>query len=73
MRALPRHLYAPQAISAMTLEHSGARLLTGSYDYNIKMWDFAGMDASLRSFRTTTPCGSHRVRRNDARPPTWAP
>ena len=37
-------------------------MLTGAYDYNLKMWDFAGMDANFRSFRTTTPCGSNRVR-----------
>ena len=37
-------------------------MLTGAFDYTVKMWDFAGMDAALRPFRTTTPCGSHRVR-----------
>lgn len=44
------------------MDPNGARLLTGAYDYNLKMWDFAGMDANFRSFRTTTPCGSNRVR-----------
>ena len=51
-----------QGISALAVDPNGARLLTGAYDYNLKMWDFAGMDANFRSFRTTTPCGSNRVR-----------
>jgi len=38
------------------LDVSGARLVTGGYDYDVKLWDFAGMDASLQSFRKCTPC-----------------
>ncbi len=43
-------------VSALALDPSGARLVTGSYDYEVKFWDFAGMDASLRSFRSVQPC-----------------
>ena len=43
-------------ISALALDPAGARLVTGSYDYQVKFWDFAGMDAGLRSFRTISPC-----------------
>jgi len=43
-------------VSALSLDPSGARLVTGGYEYDVKFWDFAGMDSSLRSFRTITPC-----------------
>ena len=35
---------------------SGARLVTGGYDYDVKFWDFAGMDASFKAFRSLQPC-----------------
>ncbi len=43
-------------VSAMGLDPAGARLVTGGYDYDVKFWDFAGMDASLRHFRQIRPC-----------------
>jgi len=43
-------------VSALSLDPSGARLVSGGYEYDVKFWDFAGMDSSLRSFRTITPC-----------------
>lgn len=43
-------------VSALTLDPSGARLVTGGYDYEVRFWDFAGMDSSLQSFRTIHPC-----------------
>jgi len=33
-----------------------------SIDYDVQLWDFAGMDASMRSFRTLRPCESHVIR-----------
>ncbi|PIK53476.1 putative WD repeat-containing protein 70 isoform X5 [Apostichopus japonicus] len=44
-----------KSVSAVTLDPSGARLVTGGYDYDVKFWDFAAMDASLKSFRTFQP------------------
>lgn len=43
-------------VSALSLDPSGARLVSGGYEYDVKFWDFAGMDSSLRCFRTITPC-----------------
>ena len=40
----------------MSLDPSGSRLVTGGVDYDMKMWDFAAMDASLHSFRSLQPC-----------------
>ena len=43
-------------VLALGLDPSGARVVTGGYDYEVKFWDFAGMDSSFRSFRTLQPC-----------------
>jgi WD40 repeat protein len=50
-----------RTVSALSLEPSGSRLISGSYDYDVKFWDFAGMDASYRPFRSIEPCGSHKI------------
>lgn len=43
-------------VSALALDPSGARLVTGAFDYEVKFWDFAGMDAALNAFRSLQPC-----------------
>ncbi|CAG8618197.1 1593_t:CDS:10, partial [Dentiscutata heterogama] len=50
-----------ESVSALTLDPAGARLITGGYDYDVKFWDFAGMDSSFRPFRTIKPCGDHQI------------
>ncbi|CAG8613298.1 4681_t:CDS:10 [Paraglomus brasilianum] len=50
-----------KTVSALTLDPSGARLISGGYDFDTKFWDFAGMDASLRPFRSIKPCGDHQI------------
>ncbi|KAK2155022.1 hypothetical protein LSH36_251g04039 [Paralvinella palmiformis] len=37
--------HSNKAVSALGLDPSGARLVTGGYDYDVKLWDFAGMDS----------------------------
>ncbi len=54
--------HGPKAISALAIDPSGARLVSGAIDYEVKFWDFAGMDASLRSFRKVRPCESHVIK-----------
>ncbi|KAG9488427.1 hypothetical protein GDO78_007955 [Eleutherodactylus coqui] len=49
-------------VSALGLDPSGARLVTGSYDYDVKFWDFAGMDGSLQAFRSHQPCECHQIK-----------
>lgn len=49
-------------VSALALDSSGARLVSGGYDYDVKFWDFAGMNSSLHSFRTIRPCECHPIR-----------
>jgi len=51
-----------KTITALALDPGGARLLTGSNDYTVRFWDFAGMDSSHRSFREVEPHSGHQVR-----------
>ncbi|KAK0172933.1 hypothetical protein PV328_006195 [Microctonus aethiopoides] len=52
----------PCTITAIAVDPSGARLASGSVDYDVNFWDFTGMDASLKSFRTLQPCGNHPIK-----------
>ena len=49
-------------MSALTLDPSGARILSGSHDYDCKLWDFGGMDARCKPFKTWEPAGTYYVR-----------
>lgn len=40
-----------RAVSCLDIEHSGTRLITGSLDYSVRIFDFNGMKADLKSFR----------------------
>ena len=51
-----------KVISALALDPSGARVLSGSHDYDCKLWDFGGMTSHPRSFKTWEPAGSYYVR-----------
>ncbi|KAF7282775.1 gastrulation defective protein 1 homolog [Rhynchophorus ferrugineus] len=51
-----------KAVTAVTVDPSGARLASGSVDYDVSFWDFAGMDSNLRSFRTLQPADNHPIR-----------
>lgn len=49
-------------MAALALDAAGTRLASGGYDYELRFWDFAGMDSQLRSFRTVEPCAGHALR-----------
>ncbi|XP_071490970.1 WD repeat-containing protein 70-like [Diadema antillarum] len=51
-----------KSVSAVALDPSGSRLVTGGYDFDVRFWDFAAMDASLNSFRSFQPFESHQIR-----------
>lgn len=51
-----------QIVSALAVDHSGSRVLSGSYDYSIRMYDFQGMNARLQSFRQFEPSEGHQLR-----------
>jgi hypothetical protein len=54
-------VHGSKPITALSLDPSGARVISGGVDYDLKFWDFAGMDPSLRSFRKLRPCESHVI------------
>lgn len=54
--------HGKKSVTALALDPNGARLVSGSIDYEVKFWDFQGMDNSLQSFRTITPCQSHSIK-----------
>lgn len=51
-----------KTVSALALDPSGSRLVTGGYDYEVKFWDFNAMDASRRAFRTLQPFECHQIK-----------
>ncbi|XP_041937033.1 WD repeat-containing protein 70 [Alosa sapidissima] len=54
--------HGSKTVSALGLDPSGARLVTGGYDYDVKFWDFAGMDSALQAFRSLQPCECHQIK-----------
>ncbi|XP_012259386.2 gastrulation defective protein 1 homolog [Athalia rosae] len=54
--------HGTKAVIAVAADPSGARLASGSVDYDVSFWDFAGMDTSLKSFRTLQPCENHPIK-----------
>ncbi|KAL4588009.1 hypothetical protein LXL04_000887 [Taraxacum kok-saghyz] len=51
-----------KVVSTLAIDHSGSRVLSGSFDYTIRMYDFQGMNARLESFRQLEPSEGHQVR-----------
>jgi len=54
--------HGTKAVIAIAADPSGARLASGSIDYDVCFWDFAGMDTSMKSFRTLQPCENHPIK-----------
>jgi hypothetical protein len=52
-----------KVVSALALDPSGARVLSGSHDYDCKLWDFGGMDWRCKPFKSWEPAGMYYVRR----------
>jgi WD40 repeat protein len=50
-----------KVVSALALDPSGARVASGSHDYECKLWDFGGMSAALKPFKSWEPAGSYYV------------
>ncbi|KAF8898358.1 transcription factor [Infundibulicybe gibba] len=50
-----------KVVSALTLDPSGARILSGSHDYDCKLWDFGGMDSRCKPFKSWEPAGTYHI------------
>jgi hypothetical protein len=51
-----------RVVAALAVDPTGSRVITGGFDYVVKMFDFNGMDARLKSFRHLEPSEGHQVR-----------
>lgn len=51
-----------KVVTALAADPSGARFVSGSHDYDCKLWDFGGMTASVKPFKTWEPAGTYYVR-----------
>ncbi len=45
-----------KAVTCMDIEHTGSRLITGSMDYTIRIYDFHGMKRDMKAFRCGAGC-----------------
>lgn len=50
-----------QVVSAIAIDPSGARIASGSHDYDTKLWDFGGMGARLKPFKSFEANGNYHV------------
>ncbi|WVW86626.1 hypothetical protein I302_108679 [Kwoniella bestiolae CBS 10118] len=50
-----------KVLSALAIDSSGARIATGSHDYDTKLWDFGGMDSRLKPFKSFEANGNYYV------------
>lgn len=56
--ALEQH---SKAVTALDIDPQGGRLITGSTDYKVKLFDFTGMKADCKAFKTVEPSEGHPV------------
>jgi len=50
-----------KAVTALAVDPPGARIITGGYDYDVKMWDFGGMRGDFRPFKSFEPYENYHV------------
>lgn len=50
-----------KVVSALAIDTSGARFVSGSHDYDCKLWDFGGMGALPKPFKTWEPASTYYV------------
>jgi len=54
--------HGTKPVSAIGLDPSGARFVSGSHDYQVRFYDFNAMDSDLKPFREITPCEAHPIK-----------
>lgn len=50
-----------KTVTAMDIDHSGSRVITGSLDYSVRVYDFNGMKNDMRSFRCASELDSLNI------------
>ena len=51
-----------KVVSAFAIDSAGARIATASHDFDVKLWDFGGMDSRMKPFKSFEPAGNYQVR-----------
>ncbi|VDQ14475.1 unnamed protein product [Trichobilharzia regenti] len=54
--------HGAKPLTAIGVDAAGARVATGGFDFDVKLWDFGGMDNSCRPFKAFRPCGEHQIK-----------
>jgi len=54
--------HGTKPVSALGMDPSGARFVSGSHDFEVKFYDFNAMDSDLKPFRDITPCEAHAIK-----------
>ena len=54
--------HGTKPVSALGMDPSGARFVSGSHDYQVRFYDFNAMDSDLKPFREITPCEAHPIK-----------
>ena len=44
-----------KGVTALDIDPKGYRMISGGNDYNVRLWDFQGMNKSMNSFRILEP------------------
>ena len=50
-----------KAVTALDVDPQGTRVVTGSSDYSVRLFDFTGMKSDCRSFKSIVPSEGHPV------------
>lgn len=54
--------HGPKPLTAISVDPAGSRVATGGLDFEVKLWDFSGMDKSCRAFKAFQPCEDHQIK-----------
>ncbi|XP_045594700.1 WD repeat-containing protein 70 [Procambarus clarkii] len=53
--------HGTKTVSGLSVDPSGTRLVTGGLDYDVRYWDFQGMDQAREAFRSFCPSDGYPV------------
>jgi len=50
-------------VTTIAIDRTATRFSVGSYDYNMRMYDFSGMNKNMNAFRMLEPIESQPIKR----------
>ena len=53
--------HGARTTSALAVDPSGSRMVTGGLDYEVKCWDFLGMNTGIEAFRSFCPADGYPI------------